>query len=63
MLKIKRTNPQCGADYELENGDLLYTIDWNGERYEISDGTYWRPVYAEEENGNGGFDIVGFKKW
>ena len=60
MLRIKETNPTYGADYELENGDILYAMDWNGERYEISNGTYWTPVYQEVDEDE--FEIIGFEK-
>lgn len=49
-------------DFELENGELLHNSEWNGEEYETENGIF-RPVYAAEENENGGFDIVGFEKW
>ncbi len=51
-------------DYELENGVLLHEQEWNGECYTVrEDGveTRYFPIYSEEENENGGFDIIGFE--
>lgn len=67
MLKIKNENIKVNGhwfDYELENGVLLHESEWNGEIYTVktkSGEETYRPVYAEEENENGGFDIVGFE--
>lgn len=53
-------------DYELEDGTMLHPSEWNGEVYAVVNGgiedTY-RPVYDEDENDNGGYDIIGFERW
>ena len=68
MLKIKAQNVvRLGGatfDYELEDGTLLHESEWNGENYTVrEDGreAVYKPVYAEQENENGGYDIVGFE--
>lgn len=66
MLKITRENPIINGtmyDYELDNGDMLHPSEWNGDVYTVKrDGceVTYRPVYADEENDNGGYDIIGF---
>ena len=65
MLKIVGENViRLGGatfDYELEDGTLLHENEWNGEDY-TADGTAYKPIYAEQENKNGGYDIVGFER-
>ena len=68
MIKIKAENVTAlgGAtfDYELEDGTLLHESEWNGENYTIrQDGkeVVYKPVYSEQENENGGYDIIGFE--
>ena len=66
MLKIKNEDIKVNGhwfDYELEDGTLLHQSEWNGEMYIVKkDGVEisHRPVYADEENCNGGYDIIGF---
>lgn len=62
MIAIKERNPhRMGSyfDYELENGELLHSSEWNGERYHTDNGIY-RPVCEEDENGD--FNIIGFEE-
>ena len=50
-------------DYQLIDGTLLHSLEWNGEKYTVNVGQFEKsyiPVYSEEPNENGGFDIVGF---
>ena len=69
MIKIKEENyRQVGHmfDYLLENGALLHESEWNGEVYITKDEhgrteEVYRPVYDENENENGGYDIIGFE--
>lgn len=67
MLKIKNEYVERNShwfDFELENGVLLHESEWNGEVYTVKENgteTTYRPVYAEESNCNGGYDIIGFK--
>lgn len=66
MLKINDTNVRVNDhefDYELENGTLLHESEWNGEVYTVKENSRevtYRPVYDENENDNGGYDIIGF---
>lgn len=67
MIKIKNEDIKVNGhwfDYELEDGTLLHQSEWNGEEYTVKENgveiTY-RPIYAEEENCNGGYDIIGFE--
>lgn len=66
MITIAKVNPVSVFtmyDYELENGEMLHSSDWNGEVYTVKrDGgeVTYRPVYADEPNENDGYDIVGF---
>lgn len=66
MIAIVKENPVFNGarfDYELENGEMLHPSEWNGEVYTVScDGgeVTYRPVYDQEENDNGGYDIIGF---
>lgn len=64
MVRVKSTHVKhvsAYADYELENGILLFSTDWNGEIYgtgfdpinESDDKNEYRPVYENEE-------VVGF---
>ena len=68
MIKIKAENVTAlgGAtfDYQLEDGTLLHESEWNGENYTIKENgteTVYKPIYAEHENENGGYDIIGFE--
>ena len=52
-------------DYKLEDGTLLHWSEWNGEVYTVKENGIertFKPIYAEEENENGGFDIVDFEE-
>lgn len=66
MLKIKSEDIKANGhwfDYELEDGTLLHQSEWNGEMYIVKQNGVeisYHPVYAEEENCNGGYDIIGF---
>lgn len=69
MIKIKEENVIRNGhmfDYLLENGTLLHESEWNGEEY-ITKDKYghtvecYLPIYDENENENGGYDIIGFK--
>lgn len=71
MLKIKNENVKWvgyQADYELENGILLFDTDWNGEIYtegfdpktEKSNGRRYSPVYKEVDEEQ--FEIIGFEE-
>lgn len=71
MLKIKNENVNWVgylADYELENGILLFDSDWNGEIYregfdpktKKNNGRYYRPVYKEVDEDE--FEIIGFEE-
>lgn len=69
MLKIKARNVvRLGGamfDYELEDGTLLHESEWNCYNYTIYKGDkeiVYQPIYAVEENENGGHDIIGFEK-
>lgn len=64
MLRIKkRYFDDSKIDFELENGILLYTEDWNGKFYirgfDLIGKKYWNfdfnPVYKDSE-------IIGFKE-
>ena len=71
MIKIKEKNVKwvsSTADYELENGVLLFSKDWNGEIYgngfdkenKIETNKEYKPIYkeiAKEE-----FEIIGFEE-
>lgn len=49
--------------YKLENGTLLHSSEWNGEKYTVKTKTgevEYIPVYADEPNENDGYDIIGF---
>jgi hypothetical protein len=56
MLKIKETKQNSLADYELENGILLFEKDWNTEIYRNGYDTInncdsnkeYKPVYRFE---------------
>ena len=67
MLNIKNEMVKVNGhwfDYELENGVLLHESEWNGEVYTVKTDcgeAVYRPVYSEEENNNGGYDIIGFE--
>ena len=67
MLKIKNESVKVNGhwfDFELENGVLLHESEWNGEVYTVKvkgGEVVYRPVYSEEENDNGGYDIIGFE--
>ena len=69
MIKIKERNYQlCEGhefDFLLENGVLLHETEFNGEDYCVKENdnteTIYHPVYDENENVNGGFDIIGFE--
>ena len=68
MIKIKGENVKALGgtvfDYELENGTLLHQYEWNGENYTVRENgkeVVYKPVYSEDENENGGFDIIGFE--
>lgn len=68
MIKIKEENVIRNGhmfDYLLENGTLLHESEWNGEKYTTKDERgktleVYRPIYDENENENGGYDIIGF---
>lgn len=66
MIKIKELNPKRGADYELEDGTILWEQDWNGEVYSDDGSVRYRPVMKEiawEDDGEPyQWDIVGFEK-
>lgn len=70
MIKIKNKNVERNFhqfDYELEDGTLLHSNEWNGENYTIRNQknhkkTIFTPVYSKEPNENDSFDIVGFEK-
>ena len=52
MLFIKEINPCRCADYELENGDVLYKSDWNGICYHDSKTKEtWTPIYRFQAEG------------
>lgn len=63
MLKIKNQRPTLplGIDYELEDGTLLATKEWNGETYtdEITKTSY-RPVQIHNEEEDT-WETIGFK--
>ena len=67
MMKITGTNIRRNGhtfDYELQNGALLHESEWNGQDYTVKeDGreVVYKPIYAEQENENGGYDIIGFE--
>ena len=67
MTDIKAANITVNGhqfDYQLINGTLLHSSEWNGEKYIVNVGQLEKsyvPVYSEEPNENGGFDIVGFE--
>lgn len=67
MLKVKNEDIKVNGhwfEYELEDGTLLHQSEWNGEVYTVKkDGVEisYHPIYAEEKNCNGGYDIIGFK--
>lgn len=56
------------VDYKLENGVLLYDMDWNGERYNEgfdprlvrNTGMAYLPIYVEVAEDE--FEIVGFEE-
>jgi hypothetical protein len=51
-------------DFQLSDGTLLHKSEWNGEVYTVGHGANertYRPIYAEVENENGGYDIVDFE--
>lgn len=51
MLHIKEIRPYP-ADYELENGDILYESDWNGTYYyNKQTGETWTPIYRYQAEG------------
>lgn len=71
MLLIKNQNVKwvsSKADYELENGVLLFEEDWNGELYrngfdpkaEKDTNRYYRAIYEEVEPDE--FEIIGFEE-
>ena len=76
MIAIKERNPlRMGSyfDYELENGELLHSSEWNGESYTTDTGRY-TPVHrfdvedidleAIEENSpewDRAVEIIGFE--
>lgn len=57
MLKIKEERPyRMGSyfDYELENGTLLHSDEWNGERYFVKENgreAEYIPVYRWQAEG------------
>lgn len=67
MIKIKNKDIKVNGhwfDYELEDGTMLHSSEWNGEEYIIAENNVeitYRPIYTEEENSNGGYDIIGFE--
>lgn len=70
MLIIKNNSSAIydGVDFELENGILLFTNDWNGEIYgtgfnprtKENDGNHYKPVYKEISEDE--FEIIGFEE-
>lgn len=68
MLTIKNNSSAIydQVDFELSNGILLFSQDWNGEEYgtgfdprtKRNDGKRYKPIY--QEIGNDQFDIIGF---
>lgn len=70
MIKIKNENVVRNFhqfDYELEDGTLLHSNEWNGENYTVLDRknhkeTVYKPIYAKEINENDSYDIIGFEK-
>lgn len=55
-IKIQKAYPFYGIDFVLVNGEILNTLDWNGELYELPNGTLYKPVYKGDE-------IVAFERW
>lgn len=70
MIKIKNKNVERNFhqfDYELEDGTLLHSDEWNGENYTIlhrknHKETVYTPVYSKEPNETDTFEIIGFEK-
>ena len=56
MIKIQTAYPFYGIDFVLVNGDILNTIDYNGELYELPNGRMYKPIYQDDE-------IIGFERW
>ena len=73
MIKIKRehfTYMGTTMEYELEDGTMLHSNDWNGEIYTIKkDGREisYRPIIegigeADEDGEYSQYGIIGFEK-
>ena len=80
MLKIKAEHVEwmdTMFDYELENGQLLHTSEWNGEEYvtrykwngdefvEAGEVLSYRPVYnvINEGTEDEEWEIIGFEEY
>ena len=70
MIKIKNKNVVRNFhqfDYELEDGTLLHSDEWNGEVYTLMDRknhkeTVYKPIYGHEPNEEDNYYIIGFEK-
>ena len=69
MLKIIEENVKLNGhifDYQLDDGTLLHDREWNGQDYTTRENgieRVYKPIYAETENENGGYNIVGFEEY
>ena len=67
MLRIKNEDVKIAGhyfDYELEDGTLLHSSEWNGEDYTLKINgveAVYKPVYKEVDEDE--YEIIGFEKW
>ena len=61
LKKFEHVYDPCKeVDFYLENGQVLYKMDWNGEKYTVKEEgreKEYTPVYVEMF---GDYEIVGF---
>ena len=68
MLRIHKQDFQFNGewfDFRLMDGTMLHKSEWNGEYYTVEeDGkeVTYIPIYSDDENSNGGYDIIGFER-